>query len=297
MDPNKIGIIGYGEVGQAFARGLAAAENFTIDIFDIRFNAVDPSDELHLLAKSQKLNIKKNIADLVANNDLILSAVTGRNAVKVAKESSLHMNKDKIFVDLNTVTPKLKMEISELIQKRGGDFIEVAILGTVASYGFKSPMLACGKRARDFSDFFNRMGFKVNFLSEKIGKASFTKMLRSVFAKGVESLLFEMLVAAEKCDLLEPIMDAIVEHMDSSSFLNIAETWITTNVIHAERRAEEMDHVIETLNSLRVKPIMSTATRERLRKCSSLNLIDHFKGKKPDKIQSVIKEMVALNYT
>jgi 3-hydroxyisobutyrate dehydrogenase-like beta-hydroxyacid dehydrogenase len=297
MDMNKIGIIGYGEVGQAFAQGLAAAKNQAIDIFDIRFNAIDSSNELQSLAKSQGLNIKKNIEDLVTNTELILSAVTCRNAAKVAEESSLHMNKDKIFVDLNTVTPNLKIEISELIQKRGGDFIEVAILGTVASYGFKSPMLACGKKARGFADFFNRMGFKVNFLSEEIGKASFTKMLRSVFAKGVESLLFEMLVAAEKCDLLEPILDAIVEHMDSSSFLNIAETWITTNVIHAQRRAEEMDHVIETLNSLRVKPIMSTATRERLRKCSSLNLIEHFKGKKPNEIQSVIKSMVELNYS
>jgi 3-hydroxyisobutyrate dehydrogenase-like beta-hydroxyacid dehydrogenase len=296
MDMNKIGIIGYGEAGQAFAQGLAAAKNIAIDIFDIRFNAIDSSNELQLLAKSQGLNIKKNIEDLVTHAELILSAVTCRNALEVAEASSLHMTKDKIFVDLNTVTPNLKIEISELIQKRGGDFIEVAILGTVASYGFKSPMLACGKKARGFADFFNRMGFKVNFLSEEIGKASFTKMLRSVFAKGVESLLFEMLVAAEKCDLREPIMDAIVEHMDSSSFLNIAETWVTTNVIHAQRRAEEMDHVIETLNSLGVKPIMSTATRERLRKCSSLNLIEHFKGKKPNAIQGVIKKMVELNY-
>jgi hypothetical protein len=122
-------------------------------------------------------------------------------------------------------------------------------------------------------------------------------MLRSIFAKGVESLLFEMLVAAEKCDLLEPAMDAIVTHMDNSSFLNTADTWVTTNVLHAERRADEMDHVIQTLKQLNVQPIMSMATQERLRKCASMNLKEQFENTKDLNYQRVIKSMVERNYT
>lgn len=297
MDLNKIGIIGYGEVGQAFARGLSAAKHISIDIFDIRFNVVDTSNDLRSLAKSPGLNIEKDIKTLVANNDLILSAVTCQNAVKVAEESSPHIKEGKIFVDMNTVTPNLKIEINELIQKRGGIFIEVAILGTVASYGYKSPILACGKKASDFADFFNRLGFKVSFLSEEIGKASYMKMLRSVFAKGVESLLIEMLVAAERCDMLETVMNEIVEHMDKSSFLKIAETWITTNVIHARRRAEEMDHVIETLTNLKVKPIMASATKDRLTSSSELNILKNLKGENLRDYREVIKVMVAMDYT
>ena len=297
MDLNKIGIIGYGEVGQAFARGLSVAKHLSIDIFDIRFNAVDTSNDLRSLAKSQGLNIEKDIKALVANNDMILSAVTCQNALKVAEESSPHIKEGKIFVDMNTVTPNLKIEINQLIQKRGGIFIEVAILGTVASYGYKSPILACGKKASDFADFFNRLGFKVSFLSEEIGKASYMKMLRSVFAKGVESLLIEMLVAAERCDMLETVMNEIVEHMDKSSFLKIAETWITTNVIHARRRAEEMDHVIETLTNLKVKPIMASATKDRLTSSSELNILKNFKGENLRDYREVIKVMVAMDYT
>jgi 3-hydroxyisobutyrate dehydrogenase-like beta-hydroxyacid dehydrogenase len=297
MNLNKIGIIGYGEVGQAFARGLSAAKHLSIDIFDIQFNAVDTSNDLRSLAKSQGSNIEKDIKALVANNDMILSTVTCQNALKVAEESSPHIKEGKIFVDMNTVTPNLKIEINQLIQKRGGIFIEVAILGTVASYGYKSPILACGKKASDFADFFNRLGFKVSFLSEEIGKASYMKMLRSVFAKGVESLLIEMLVAAERCDMLETVMNEIVEHMDKSSFLKIAETWITTNVIHARRRAEEMDHVIETLTNLKVKPIMASATKDRLTSSSELNILKNFKGENLRDYREVIKVMVAMDYT
>jgi hypothetical protein len=110
-------------------------------------------------------------------------------------------------------------------------------------------------------------------------------------------LLFEMLVAAEKCDLLEPVMDAIVSHMDNSSFLHIAETWVVTNVMHAQRRADEMDHVIQTLKNLNIQPIMSRATQERLMKCAAMNLKEQFKDVKSLGYQSVIKSMVEGNYS
>ena len=85
--------------------------------------------------------------------------------------------------------------------------------------------------------------------------------------------------------------------MDKSSFLNIAETWITTNVVHAKRRAEEMDHVIQTLEDINVQPIMSIATRDRLRKCAQLNLFEHVQPENLSDYRGVIKSMLKLNYT
>jgi 3-hydroxyisobutyrate dehydrogenase-like beta-hydroxyacid dehydrogenase len=215
----------------------------------------------------------------------------------VAEASSKYMRKEQIYVDLNTVTPHLKEKMNCLVAQGGAEFIEIAILGTISSYGFKSPMLACGRKAQEFGDFLNSLGFSVKALSEKIGTASYMKMLRSIFAKGVESLLFEMLVAAEKCDLLEPVMDAIVNHMDNSSFLNIAETWVITNVRHAQRRADEMDHVIQTLKNLNMEPVMSMATQERLKRCAAMSLKEQFKDVTPKDYQSVIKSMVEHDYS
>lgn len=298
MDITKIGLVGYGEVGQALVQGLLTNERVSIDVFDIRFNNTDnPPDPLKIKAKSNGVNLRKDIDSLVIHNELIISAVTCEQALQVAECVSENLASGKFFVDMNTVAPNVKTEISRLTEKKGGTFIEIAILGTIASYGFKSPMLACGAHAQNFAHFLNKLGFNVNFLSDEIGQASQMKMLRSVFAKGVESLLFEMLVAAEKFDMLEPVMDAVVNHMDKSSFLNIAETWITTNVVHAKRRAEEMDHVIQTLEDINVQPIMSTATRDRLRKCTQLNLFEHVKPENLSDYRDVIRSMVKLNYT
>jgi 3-hydroxyisobutyrate dehydrogenase-like beta-hydroxyacid dehydrogenase len=297
MKYNRIGIIGYGEVGQAFTEGLSSSKGIDIAVFDIRFTSDTAPNALATVAEAQNLKIERSLKALVQGNDLIISAVTCEEAWKVAEASSRHMRKEQIYVDLNTVTPHLKEKMNRLVAQGGAEFIEVAILGTISSYGFKSPMLVCGKEAQEFGDFLNSLGFSVKVLSEKIGTASYMKMLRSIFAKGVESLLFEMLVAAEKCDLLEPVMDAIVNHMDNSSFLNIAETWVITNVRHAQRRADEMDHVIQTLKNLNMQPVMSMATQERLKKCATMNLKEQFKDVKPIDYQSVIKSMVEHNYS
>jgi 3-hydroxyisobutyrate dehydrogenase-like beta-hydroxyacid dehydrogenase len=296
MDADRIGIIGYGEAGQAIAQGLFSNKGSSISVFDIKFNDDEFEESLRLKAKEQGVIVEEDRGSLIANNDMILSVVTGEVATQVVRDSLPFIQEGKVYVDMSTVSPREKILMGELIEKRGGSFVEVAILGAIASYGFKSPMLVCGRRGDQFVNLFANLGFNMKFVSKEIGKASYLKMLRSVFAKGVEALLLEMLVGAERCDLIEPLMDAIVEHMDGSSFQEIANTWITTNVIHAERRTEEMGHVIETLNELHVRPIMAEAVRDRLRTSSQSGLRDFFKGQKPDDYREVIKAMVNLDY-
>lgn len=278
------------------AHGLSSNREISISVFDIKFDDKEFSESLMLRAKEQGVTVQEDLRSLVVNNDIILSIVTGEAAIHVVRECLPFLEKGKVFVDMNTLSPRKKMLMGEMIEKKGGSFVEVAILGAIASYGFKSPMLVCGERADQFVDLLANMSFNVTFLSNEIGKASYMKMLRSVFAKGVEALLLEMLVAAKRCDLVEPLMGAIVEHMDGSSFYDIANTWLTTNAIHAERRTEEMEHVIETLNELNMKPIMAEATRDRLRTSVQSGLKDFFKGEKPCDYREVIDALEQLKF-
>lgn len=296
MGAERIGIIGYGEAGQAIAQGLCSNRASPISVFDIKFNDGKSRESLRLKAKEQGVIVEADMESLIVNNDIILSVVTGEVATQVVRDSLPYINEGKVYVDMNTVSPRGKMLMGELIEKKGGSFVEVAILGAIASYGFKSPMLVCGKKGNQLVNLLGNMGFNVTFISKEIGKASYMKMLRSVFAKGVEALLLEMLVGAQRCNLVQPLMDAIVKHMDGSPFEEIANTWITTHVIHAERRTEEMEHVIETLNELNVKPIMAEAVRNRLRTSSQSGLKDFFKGQKPDDYREVIDAMVRMDF-
>ena len=296
MDANKIGIIGYGEAGAAFAKLLSAKDSVAVSVFDIRFNDIKSSKLLKNTAIEQNIRVADDIKSILVENDLILSVVTGEAAMTVVEASLPYITEGKIYVDMNSVSAKTKIYMSELIEKREGVFIEAAILGAIASYGFRSPILVCGKKAQEFARLFKRIGFDIKYLSKDIGKASNIKMLRSVFAKGVESLLIEMMIGAKRGDVLEPLMADIVSFMDKRSFQDIANAWITTTVFHATRRAEEMEHVIETLNELKVRPVMTTATRDRLKCISNLSLSDYFKGKKPTSYYEVIEAMENNNF-
>lgn len=288
MDINKIGIIGYGEVGSAFAKPLSARDSVSLSVFDIRCNDRASSQFLSNLEREPTIHLSADIKSLVTENDLILSVVTADAAMSVVQGVLPYINEKKIYVDMNSVSAKTKIRMAGLIEETGGVFIEAAILGAIAAYGFRAPVLVCGNSAREFADFFNSLGFDIKYLSRDIGKASNMKMLRSVFAKGVESLLIEMMIAAKRGDLLDAVMAEIIEFMDKRSFQDIANAWITTTVMHAKRRAEEMEHVIETLNELKVRPIMTMATRDRLKSVSELGLSDYFKGKQPAFYREVI---------
>lgn len=288
MDINKIGIIGYGEVGSAFAKPLSARDSVSLSVFDIRCNDRASSQFLSNLEREPTIHLSADIKSLVTENDLILSVVTADAAMSVVQGVLPYINEKKIYVDMNSVSAKTKIRMAGLIEETGGVFIEAAILGAIAAYGFRAPVLVCGNSAREFADFLNSLGFDIKYLSRDIGKASNMKMLRSVFAKGVESLLIEMMIAAKRGDLLDAVMAEIIEFMDKRSFQDIANAWITTTVMHAKRRAEEMEHVIETLNELKVRPIMTMATRDRLKSVSELGLSDYFKGKQPAFYREVI---------
>ncbi len=288
MDINKIGIIGYGEVGSAFAKPLSARDSVALSVFDIRCNDRASSQFLSNLEREPTIHLSADIKSLVTENDLILSVVTADAAMSVVQGVLPYINEKKIYVDMNSVSAKTKIRMAGLIEEMGGVFIEAAILGAIAAYGFRAPVLVCGNSAREFADFFNSLGFDIKYLSRDIGKASNMKMLRSVFAKGVESLLIEMMIAAKRGDLLDAVMAEIIEFMDKRSFQDIANAWITTTVMHAKRRADEMEHVIETLNELKVRPIMTMATRDRLKSVSELGLSDYFKGKQPAFYREVI---------
>jgi 3-hydroxyisobutyrate dehydrogenase-like beta-hydroxyacid dehydrogenase len=263
----------------------------TLSVHDIRFTDETSSKLSDNQVIEQNISIADDLKSLVADNDLILSVVTSEASMSVVNAALPHINGGKTYVDMNSVSAKTKIRMGELIEEKGGAFIEAAILGAIAAYGYRSPVLVCGKRAQEFAAFFNKLGFDIRYLSEDLGKASNMKMLRSVFSKGVESLLIEMMIAAKRSDLLEGVMSEIVEFMDKRSFQEIANAWITTTVMHAKRRAEEMEHVIETLNELKIKPIMTTATRDRLLGVSELGLSDYFKGKQPAFYREVIEAM------
>jgi hypothetical protein len=70
----------------------------------------------------------------------------------------------------------------------------------------------------------------------------------------------------------EEALRGICEPMDTTHFSKFVDMCVRTDVLHAERRAVEMEGVAGGLRELGIDPIMTDATARRLRQSATLGL-------------------------
>ncbi|MBV1733295.1 MAG: NAD(P)-dependent oxidoreductase, partial [Hydrogenophaga sp.] len=79
VDPLRIGLIGFGEVGRIFGAGLNAAA-----AWDLKFADPAQRDEALAHAVAQDMEACDGVASLCARSTLLISAVTASNTLAVA---------------------------------------------------------------------------------------------------------------------------------------------------------------------------------------------------------------------
>jgi len=267
MEEKKIGFIGFGEVGRTFAREMKSkgARLFYFDIMGDRHE-----DWIEYLP----------LKELLQTCQIILSTVTTDVAKSVAKTAAAFLGPGKTYADLNSTSVEVKKQVAEIIMKTPANFVEGAILSAVGEAGARAAILVAGPKAEEFARVMNQLGLvNLKSFSTKIGDASQVKMIRSVFSKGLECLLLEMMVAAKRAGIADYVWGEIVEFMSKNSFERVAANWVKTHPAACERRYHEMVQVVETLEGLRVEPIMSSGTKNFFAKSLQLNLARQFPQK------------------
>lgn len=260
METKKIGFIGFGEVGKAFSKEMTAngAEVYYYDIVD---------------KKHDGWVTFLSLKELIQNCDIILSTVISQVAIEVAQKAAKYLNVEKTYADMNSTSASVKTKIAEIIKKTGANFIEGAVLSAVGETGSKASILVSGEGAQEFAQLMNRLGLiNLKYFSTNIGEASLVKMIRSVFSKGVECLLLEMLIAGKRAGVEDYLWKDIVDFMTKNSFKSVAENWIRTHPLACERRYHEMVQVIETLEEINIEPILTRGTRDFFRRSMEMGL-------------------------
>jgi len=270
MERQKIGFIGFGEVGRVFAREMKnrGAEVYYYDIVEKKREGWIP-----LLS----------LDGLIQTCDIILSTVVSQVAIGVAREASRYLNSEKTYADMNSTSASVKKEIAKIIEKSDANFIEGAILSAVGETGSRAAILVSGKEAREFSRLMNELGLvNLKYFSPHIGEASMVKMIRSVFSKGLECLLLEMLVAGRRAGVADYLWKDVVDFMTKNSFDRVAQNWIKTHPGACERRYHEMVQVRETLEEIGVEPLMTRATMDFFERSRAMRLENVFQTKPED---------------
>jgi 3-hydroxyisobutyrate dehydrogenase-like beta-hydroxyacid dehydrogenase len=264
MNLQRIGLIGYGEVGKTFSSGLKDKSGVTaVGAWDLKF--ADPATRDAELDHASKSGVTAHgsMRELCEASDLIISAVTASNTLAVAREAAQFIKAGSVFLDLNSASPGTKQQAAALIDARGADYVEAGVMTSVPPYGIRVPMLLGGAESAPLAVMLTGWGMDATAISKDLGVASAIKMCRSVMIKGLEALVIESYTTARKYGVEEYVLPTLQETFPSIDWQQQGAYFFSRVVQHGKRRAEEMREAANTVREAGFEPFMAAATADK----------------------------------
>jgi 3-hydroxyisobutyrate dehydrogenase-like beta-hydroxyacid dehydrogenase len=193
-----LALIGYGEVGQIFAQEFRAQGVNDIAVYDIVFDLAPTGRERVKRAREAQVRPASSAADAARGADIVISAVTADAAAAVAMQAAKYLRPGQIFFDINSASPATKRASAQYVEAASAHFVEGAVMAPVPGRGIRVPILAGGPHAETAAQMLNAMGMNIRPVSTQPGRASATKLCRSIMIKGIEALIIDCAVAASK---------------------------------------------------------------------------------------------------
>ena len=232
----RVAIIGLGEVGRCIAAAVGKVDDWVAELCE-----QVPRGEAIQLAGTLNRPIRSEPGDWLSGCDLVLSAVSGTASEDVAMAVAAWLRPGLCYVDLSTARPESLARSAAFCEKQGVDFIDGAIMGSIALTGIRTPILLSGPAAEAGARLLEALGFRCSTLpSSRPGDASSLKLLRSLFTKGLEALTVETLLVAEAKGLRDRLLEQLAV-IDEAPFANYLSILVTSHVVHACRRLAEVE--------------------------------------------------------
>lgn len=263
-DPSVVTLLGFGEAGGTIGRGLAEGWREggarRLSAIDIASGLGPRGTAMAALADQLGIAIGRDYTAALGATNLVISVVTGKDAVTAAETARPWLNPGTVYLDFNTLTGPQTRDVAARFEGSGVRFIDVAVMGGFNALGLRAPLLLAGRDAGPIATWLNRTGFDARVLSALAGDASAVKILRSIMTKGIEALAVESLVAAHRQGLVAEVLDNVAD-IDSQGFARFLENMVVTHLVHAQRRMEEVEKAAENLRETDMEPLMTAATQ------------------------------------
>jgi len=283
-----VGFIGFGEASFEICRGLKSEGLTGIVAYDKYWDTPPRASLIKSRALEAGVILLASSAEVVTKSDVIFCAVNANAAVSIAREAAPFLGKGKIYVDINSASPRTKQDVAKIVESVGADFVDIAIMGAVPEQRHRVLMLACGSGVKKLIDLMSHYGMNIKDVGEMPGVSSAIKMCRSVFMKGYAALWIECLLAASAYGCENVVLDSICESIEGKDLHNYVLSFLVRTGIHAERRAAEMREVISTLKDANLASAISEASLYYLDRIKSLSLSEDWLQSPPRRIEEVI---------
>jgi 3-hydroxyisobutyrate dehydrogenase-like beta-hydroxyacid dehydrogenase len=257
----SIGLVGYGEVGRILAEDLRK-QDLRVTAYDLKLgNGAGGALRDH--ASAHGVALAASHADLAAQSDFIVSAVTASQAVPVAKACAPAVKQGAWFLDFNSASPGAKQRAADLIDGGGGRYVEGAVMTSIPPYRIKVPLLLGGTGAAELAPLLVELGFNARVASDRLGVASAVKMCRSVMIKGLEAMVIESFTTARAYGVEDAVLASLAETYPGIDWEKQGAYFFQRVIEHGRRRSEEVREVAETVREIGLTPWSAQGTAER----------------------------------
>ena len=265
-----IGFLGFGEAAYHMSKGLCASGVAQI----VAYDAMQRDETVGPLVRKRAIDsgvvLKTSVADVATAAEIILAAVPSSETYRLFEQVRPYLKTGHLYVDLSSSTPETEVKIGEKLRGTGVLFVDAAMLGSLPKDAHRVPIVASGEGAELFYKTMSPYGMCIQVIGERPGDASSVKLVRSIFMKGLAALMVEMLQAAEAYHVSNEVIRSISHSLDNIPFTEHLDRMVVGTVIHAARRAKELQGSIDMLTYKNLDSSMSLAAKkkhEMLAKC------------------------------
>jgi 3-hydroxyisobutyrate dehydrogenase-like beta-hydroxyacid dehydrogenase len=275
----RIGFIGFGEVAYHFSEGLKEDGIQEILAYDKNAKEITKGEIVRRRVRQAGVELVPGLRQLADRSDVIISAVWGSAALKVAGKCASLVKAGQFYCDINNTAPSVKTQGAEMLNAKGAKYVDLALFVAPDRDRHRSFMLASGDGARPLKRIMAPYGMSPEVVTGGAGRATTIKTLANIYYKGIQALCLELAISAWKVgidlQLLAPLVIKPVELLPKDGEMAF---WIIRGILHAERKAAELESIIKAVREWGVKPIMLDATRKRLKTISDYGLKSYLNG-------------------
>lgn len=200
----------------------------------------------------------RDVADMnavVSEADLILSILDPAKADEIAKSVAAAMaatGKTPVFADCNATSPATAERLNGIIERAGGTFVDVGIIGGAPTRRENFPQFCTSGPHAALLDDLHDKGVRIECIGPEIGQGSAIKICNGAYNKGAFALYTAVMLAAEHYGCTEFLRDRL-PNSQSGTVERLDQAVLRLPSLSG-RYIGEMEQVAETFAAIGLTP-------------------------------------------
>ena len=216
-DPSQwhVGLVGYGEVGRILAEDLRAGS--AVSAFDLKLGGDARPAAARACSEHRASRSRRRTPTLAGAGWTSWSRPSPRARPWRSPTRARRAASRRFFLDFNSASPSAEEPRRRTDRRRGGRYVEGAVMTSVPPYRIKVPLLLGGRQRRRAAPLLEHARLRRQGRERRARRRHGTKMCRSVMIKGLEAMVIESFTAARAYGVEDAVIASLARPSRAST--------------------------------------------------------------------------------